>query len=611
VTAAEKDFFSASSNEPRLFTPAQPPSAPVALFQSDSPQAPDKYTPPAGLAVLLARVADLARAPTTPTPFALGLVAPAGGGKSSALAFVAARVGAANGPLLARLDAGAFAVEPERTLAAALYQALAPTQSALVREAAREAEHFGADAGAVARKAQDRAEELRSRLIVAKQAYAESQARRAALPETLLFDSPGSKVDGFARRMRVAFEARMRGFGLKGDALLTFKDMTRDLAALEGVPARLLASLRALYAYKGQVKLLVYALVFYLLGQGVDWLALNKADWLDWLTHLHDAGAQTADFLRPRLGFLGPVAYLLSLLTLACLGLNLWRAYGFAAPLLRAAGLLDADVATQAQAVDQALAHQEQAVDQLGAEVASAAWAAGEAERRAESAGASKNPPAFLERDHDAQRRDHALGFLQGLSQALDRGKSGMPRRVVVAIDGFEKVKDGGALFERLCALLARPGFVALFALEPDLNGAETQTRLLQLPLRLDAAVTTEPPKLAPLDAPLSPLEERLLGAMAPLAGNSPRAKKRLRNFYAFLRPSEPALVPAVACCLAVELGGDPTERAALATALRGESATQTPRLGEALATARAIAGPITPEVFRRAAALAATLSAG
>jgi hypothetical protein len=611
VTQAEKDFFSASSNEPRLFPSTAPQnSAPAALFESDSPLAPDKYTPPRGLAVLLGRIAEFARFSGAPTPFAIGLLAPAGGGKSSALGWVAARIAVANGPALARLDASALAAEPERALAAALYHALASTQGALVKQAAREAEHFGADAGAVARKAQERAERLRGQLIAARRTHAESQARRAALPETVLFDSPGSRVDGYARRMRGAFESRMRGFGLKGDALLTFKDMTRDLATHEGFPARLLASLRAHYAYRGQVSLLVYAVLFYLLSQGVDWLAVNKADWLAWLGHLHDAGAQTADFLRARLGFLGPVSSLLLLAALGCVARNLWRAHSFSRPLLRAAALLDEDVATQAQALDQALAHQEQGVDQLGAEVAAAAWAAGEADRRAEAAGASKNPPAFLERDAEAHRRDHALGFLHGLSSALEQGKAG-PRRLVVAVDGFENAQDAGALFERLCGLLARPGFVALYALEPSLCAAETQARLLQLPLRLDAVPPT-PPALAPLDAPISPLEERLLGAMTPLVGNMPRAKKRLRNFYGFLRPAEPTLAPALAFELAVGLGGDSAERAALATALRGESLDaflKAPRLTEALATARDIAGPATIENLSKAAPLAATLA--
>jgi hypothetical protein len=288
--------------------------------------------------------------------------------------------------------------------------------------------------------------------------------------------------------------------------------------------------------------------------------------------------------------------------------------------LLRASRVLDEDVATRIQEIDQAVAHHRRSVDLLAAEAATAAENAGAAKRRAENAGASDNPPAFLEREPGADRRDQALGFLHKLSVALAEKNA----RLLVAIDGFESIAaskgEGGAnaLFERLGGLLARPGFVALFALDAALGSGKFPGRLLQLPLRLDVGAI-DPPTFAPVEAQLSPLEDRLLGALAPLAGNTPRAKKRLRNFYSFLRPAQgqglPAqgadLGPALAFCLAMKLGGDKAEREALQAVLNGTQiqATLTPRLAEFLTAAREIGGPIGVAALRRASALAEALA--
>jgi hypothetical protein len=577
-------------------------------FASDAPLKPEAYAPPPGLTGLLWRFADLAR--VAPTPFTLALVAPAGGGKSSALGWVAAKL--AGGPPLVRLDAADLAAEPELALAGGLYRALASTQGALVEAAAREAEDFGADAGAVFRTAQERLDGLRRKLTAERQALADCEARRAALPDTLLYDSPGSQVDALARRVRGGFEARMREFGLKGDALLTFKDLTRDLAAREGFAGRLLSCGRALYAYAGQTSLLVYAVLFYLLGQGLGWLAVHKADWLGWLAHANDAGAQTADFLRDRLGFLEFGVTVASVLALGCLGLNLWRAFFFCAPLLRAASLLDQEVAERALAYDHAVADHGRAVERMAPQALAAAQQARDAELRAESAGAPKDPPAFLERGPERRRRDQALGFLHVLSAGLEGGNA----RLAVAIDGFEKVGPaGGALFERLAGLLARPGLVALFALDPELVSAQAQARLLQLPLRLNAA-PIDPPALAPLEAPLSPLEERMLGALAPLMAldsATPRAARRLRNYYGFLRPAQGAddrLAPALAFALAAEIGGG-AERDALEALVKGDrpDAARAPRFAELLKVAQDVGGPIDAEALRRAWALAGAVA--
>lgn len=602
---------------PQAARPA-PTAEGKASFESDAPAAPDKAGFAAPTQTLLKRLADLLRRSDSPTPFAIGLFAPAGAGKTSALNWLADNLKASGSPLVVAVRAADLAAAPERALAAALYRALSPRHGALAQEAAQEGAHFGADPGALARSAQDRLEALRRKLTAEKQALAQTETRRAALKETLLYETPGSRVDSYARKMRNAFEHRLRRFGFSGESLSVFKDLTRDVNESGGMIGRLLTSLRALYAYRGQTRLLVLAALSFGVNQGFTWLAANKPAVLGIFSSAGSIGVQTADFLQDKLDWLPLAARIFALIALALLGLNLWRAFEFMQPLVRAARLLDEDVLARRHEIDQTLAHQARTVEMMGSDADALARKAAEAERRAAAVGASKNPPLFLESDDAAQKSDYARGFLESLSELLTRGAiSGAPRRLVVAVDGFESVEAPAGLFGRVNDLLARPGLIAIYALDPRLfpTASDDFARRIQLPMRLDADSHADLPALAPLDTPLSPLEARLVGALAPLAGDNPRAQKRLRNQFRFLRPAPGApsgLTAALALFLAADVGASPADRQALQRALiengdfapRGSAA-----LHEALANATAIDGPISREDARRAAALARQVS--
>ena len=590
-------------------------AAPSAHFEADAPVAPTRFALPPQTAALLERLAELLHRPDAPTPFAIGLFAPAGGGKSSALNWLTASLAAPpDAPPVASLKAVDLAAEPERAVAAALFRALAPKFGPLANEAAHEGAHFGSDAGALARVAQEKLDVLRRRLLTERQNLAQTEARRAGLAETLLYDTPGSRVDAYARRIRAAFEPRLRRFGFSGNVLTGFKDFTRDLNETGGVRSRLASACKAVYAFPGQIRLLAYAAVCFGLNWGANWLADNNNLWLNPIASSGAQGAQAGDFLEHHLAWLIQSAQIFGLLGLALIGLNLWRAFSFMQPLLHAAGLLDEDLAAKRHELDQTLAHQARSVDLIGAETAAVAARAAEAERRAAVAGASKNPPLFLETDAATQKRDFSLGFLQTLSATIDKGAPGAPQKLIVAVDGFEGVTDPAALFDRLHDLLARPGFVAVYAVDPALFGAAPKnlTRRIQLPFQLAAGRGEATTALAPLDAPLSPLATKLLGAVAPLAGDGPRLQKRLRNFFRFLGPAEdaPAGLPAaLALFLAAQLGASPEDRRSLNDALGGDGASFAPfgsaALKEALAGAVSLAGPIDRAQARQAAALA------
>ncbi len=627
------DFFSAGAPqkpEPQLSwgmgsgTESPPAAAPRGAgappFETDAPAAPAQLALPPQNRALLERAADLMRRADAPSPFAVGLLAPAGGGKTSALRWLTDTL-ARSGATVVTLRAGDLANEPERALAAALFRALSPSHAALANEAAQEGAHRGADAGALARAAHEKLDALRRKLMSERQNLSQTEARRAALVETQLYDTPGSRVDAFTRRMRAAFEPRLRRFGFAGDPLADFKDLTRDLAETGGFAARVLQGLRAVYAYRGQVRLLVFAAVAFELGRGAAWLAANRTEWLDALAASSSQGAQAKGFLQGHIGWLPQAAVLCGLLGLALLALNLWRAFSFMQPLVHAAGLLDEDVAAKGHELDQTLAHQARNVDLIGAETAAIAQHAAEAERRAAAAGAPRHPPAFLETDAATQKREFSRGFLESLSDLIAKTRpGGAISRLVVAVDGFESLPQSAALFDRLHDLLARPGFVAVYALDPGIFASSPQNlvRRVQLPLRLDAGGGDDALGPAPLDAPLSAQESQLIEALAPLAHGSPRLQKRLRNLFRFLRPAPggpSGLTAALALLLAAGLGASPDDRRGLDEALAADGADFSPQgsalLREAFARTISIAGPISHDEARRAAGLVRTRGDG
>ena len=277
------------------------------------------FLPPLAQA-LLRRAADLLRRPDAPTPFAIGLLAPAGGGKSSALAWLTQDLAGANAPPVAQLRAADLVAEPERGLAAALFRALSPAYGALANEAAQEGAHVGADAGATARAAREKLDALRKKLHIERQNLAQSEARRASLAETLLYDTPGSRIDSYARRLQRRFRAAPAPFRFSGDPLANFKDLTRDLAETGGPAMRVANALRALYAFSGQRRLLAYAVLCFALNWGANWLVSDKKTWLDGLKSSSTQGAQAAEFVNGHISWLPQAAHGFALLGLVLLG---------------------------------------------------------------------------------------------------------------------------------------------------------------------------------------------------------------------------------------------------------------------------------------------------
>ena len=100
--------------------------------------------------------------------------------------------------------------------------------SALLEETA----HEGGDPLRAASAASERHDEIVRKLDVERSQRDEAEARRARLADALLYETPGSRIDVFARANRGTIELRLRRFGLAGaDSNASFRDLVRDLSS--------------------------------------------------------------------------------------------------------------------------------------------------------------------------------------------------------------------------------------------------------------------------------------------------------------------------------------------------------------------------------------------
>lgn len=558
-----------------------------AVFAADTPQ-------PAGLGARAAFLADLVLHGQAATPFAVGLFGRAGAGKSSLLdatfaainrlAEAAEAAGIAT-PFLARTARVRIAVEPGRdpyaTLLAGLHAGLAADYPAL----AGQVEAAFGDQQAVAHEASDRLSAARHRLDDERRKLDELSGRQARLVETVLFEGAGSRVDAYARANRGRIDRALRRFGFSGDTMLDYKEMVRD-AAEPGL-GRGLGWLSCFWAYRGQMRLGVVAVVFFVLSWLVGRLADNQGALLDALRGSNDKMGPVADWLAANAHWLAPVRQVLTLAGLAALAMNIVRALRFIQPVARGATLLRGDLDGRRHELDGLVAHQAQRVERVARDVEAASARATEAEQRAGGRPAAAALPLLAGEGPAAA----AHGVFAALSRALVSGEHGRggqaPARILVGLDGFERVgsREAAAFLHAAHQCFARPGFVTLLAADRDhlatglaefdpAFARAALDRMIQVPLALEGGedewsgardlvggllrpnAVAATPAVAPdagrsaFDKPWHPKEQAVLEALAPLAGGTPRAVKRFVNLYRVAR-ADPDLEGAGAADLA------------------------------------------------------------
>ena len=621
-------------------------SSPV--FLSDSVEGADVLD----TAAIIQPLAQLCVTAQVQTPFLAAIAGLPGSGKSFALKRLVQAIEAfagSNGALprvvVARVDASDGAEAPVG-LATAAYAALDREPGGIDYSALLdESSHAGGDPLRAAKAASDRHDEIVRKLETERALRDEVEARSARLSDALLFETPGSRVDVFARARRGTIDARLRRFDLAGpDAAASYRDLVRDMVGM-GPGGRAGVALRSIWAYAGQRRLLFWAIVAFLLGFAIHLLhgqeavdAIQKtpapqelvADWTTkiagWISG-HGAWFETAS----------KVLYVLGALALA---LNIWRAISFSTLVLRGAQLLNIDVRDRRRDLDNRLARLEQRVGALSAEADAAAKRAEAAGRRAGGKAASRAPgPEFLDARHVPAAA--ARSFLAALAERIGLGPEGSaPNRLVLVIDNLDALPAGAAIaWIETAQSVIGSGLIGVLALDltrlvdplgglhegrrrldkwlhvvvnlprrTDFDGERLMTRLLvtdgqATPRRLVAEHGTA------LIEPLSNAEATLLIALAPLAAHSPRGAKRFLNAYRLARCTS-APRPVVALMQAVAFA-DEDVREAMRNRLSGASGElgdfDGPELlAKAVETARAANnGAITMSDAREAEAIA------
>ncbi len=577
-----------------------PPPTPRAIFGGDHASGADAL----GMDGTIAHLAELVSHRGTATPLCVGLLGGAGSGKSFALAKLVASAGElaaasanANGPFLSRIhsqtiDAAGLEGDPAAGLAARLHSGLRGPYPDLARELAMSAR----DPQVVLRDVNEKLDEARRRLDSERRALDDAGSRRARLTETVLYEAAGSHVDAYARANRVGIESRLVAFGITGDPIRNYKNLVQLVAGSGG---KLGLTLRALWAFKGQTKLIVAAIVLAAIGFGLG-IALDDQDtWLASLRSGPKAGVTIADWAEAHIGLIGTArtgAFALAALAILA---NLWRAFAFLQPIFKGARLLDGDLETRRRDLDGLYAHQTKRVDALDADVEQLTRESGEAERRAGGSGTSmKAAPSPFEAASGAAQ---AQTFFAVLARAMGDARGPVaPQRVVLALDHLDAVAP-----ERARQLLdvahrvAAPGLVLVAAVDTArlgrglADGGDLE-RWIQVPVRLDvaagerdysglvqavlghnapAAAARKPDaRSSALDEPVGADEASLLTALAGLAGRSPRAVKRFVNLYTLARLDGDHR-GALALMLALALGGTPAEKASVGERLAGTDA--------------------------------------
>lgn len=635
--------------------PAPPAVAAVAampqrVFTADRP-ADDEAQPAAPQVV---RVAELVAHRGTEGPLTIGIVGGPGAGKSRALSQLVAQAtafargaGAAASPyvpglFVVRLDAGDLGADPGTALAEQVHATLARGAPQIAAAAADEATHAAGDPHARLRAMAETLDGARRRLDGERRARDEAESRRARLIETILYESGGSRVDAYARANRTTIESTLASFGFtKDEPVATYKGLVQTLTESGGPAARVFASAKSLWAYRGQGKLLVWALILLIAAWSLGRFG-HDMSWLDGAQTAGDTARSMADKVRAhgdwfalaRLACLGGAALCL----LACVV----RAVRFSRPLLRGAELVDADLGVRRGELDNLVAHHTQRVDSLAGEADVLARRAQEAERRID--GAQAATPALLMPDAAVAAERSRRAYLDAVAVRLSQDAK-QPGRLVVALDEVDRLPAAQALavLEGTARALRHRSFCLVAAFDSGRlmralgeDARERLDRLVQVPVRVDcetsrawdalvAQIATQQ-AAAPavpldvtrssLDRPIDATDQNILARLAPLAGPSPRGVKRFVNLYRLGRDDAGAHLPAFAFALALAVGGTPEEKAAFEATLRpGESVSAmvrdgAARLQAALEQVSVLSGrPMSVDDARRAKALAARWS--
>ena len=633
-----------SAAPPVSITPPPPatPSRANPIFLADSADGADLLN--AGQ--IVQPLAHLCVTPQVQTPFLAAILGPSGAGKTFALRRLTQMIeqlsalATTSGPalqrvVLARVDAST-GVEAPVAIASAAYAALDRAQgSADYSGLLDDLRHAGGDPHRAARAASDRHDDLVRKLEAERAQRDEVEAKRARIADALAFDTPGSRLDAFARAHRGTIEAQLRRFGLAGaDADSSYRNLARDVSTL-GAGGQVGVFIRSIWAYGSQARLLLWGIVAFALAFILRFLHGQTAT--DAIERGNDSLKPAGDWVAAHGDWFDRAAQILFILGALAIALNLWRALGFSNLLLRGGRLLTSEVRDRRNDLDSRAARLNQRVAALTAESDAAAKRAEAASQRAGGMAAMRTPgPEFLESSHAPSGA--AREFLTALGARVGQPSAAGPAldRIIVVVDNLDALPPAVAIgWIDAAQGVMGPGCIGLLAFDPArLSGAlggarEARRRLgkwlqvtVNLPARKDAdgevvvarllaaggqpASASDATIAAALMEPLSSAETTLLAALAPLAAHSPRDAKRFLNAYRLARCSNSPR-PVTALMQAVAFADDDAQAAMLERLADGSGELTEikgpPALVEAIKAARvANNGPISIDEARAAA---------
>ena len=580
-----------------------------------------------GRAGAAAHLAGLLAHPQAGTPFMIGVTGSAGSGKSSFLGLMLDRLdqaagGGQSGSRLERISTVRVDASAGLDASSAVLSRLLPALGHKYPHLAEEALYAGGDPLKMARAAGERLNDARRQLDSERQSLQELGGRRARLADTVLFNSPGSQIESYARQNRSRIEGRLRSFGIaSADPVVTFKELVREASENGSGGSRMAIAMRALWGFRGQGTLIVLAVLLLIVGWGSAVLADNQDTWLTWLRSFGDNTTGLSNWAQAHADWLGPTSHAAFALALLMILVVIVRTIRFLQPVFRGATLFSADLDERRRDLDSSLAHQTRRVDHLSGEVDAAVKTADAAERRVEArkAAGQLNPVLSLA-DRPAGGSEMAEAIMAGLSDAMtSAAEAETPQRIVVAIDELDRLPARAAAEFLDCAqrLLRRPHFAAVAAFDrhhvlsgfsetdPSLAAAQLG-RCVQLSYDLDAddaalsqpSPATEVPT-SRLDQPWTAAETRLAEALMVYAGPNPRTIKRFINSFRVAR-ADPKLtgatnaeLAALAVGLALDGNGAAAELGRYRDGIAGpeSQAGSASLLGQALAAAQEVIG--------------------
>ena len=224
-------------------------------------------------------------------------------------------------------------------------------------------------------------------------------------------------------------------------------------------------ALRSVWAYGGQRRLLIWAIVAFVRASPSACCPRDAA-----LTAIRGVAAAepVADWISAHADWFETAAKIFYLLGALLLALNLWRAISFSSLLLRGAQLLNLDVRDRRRDLENRVARLNQRVAALSAEAEAAAKRAEAAARRAGGKAHARAPgPDFLERAMSRRRpRGH---FSQRSANASATGRAASaPDRLVFVIDNLDALPAGAAIaWIEAAQSVIGAGSIGIMALDP------------------------------------------------------------------------------------------------------------------------------------------------